>query len=179
MTTAQTTYRVMAGNFGRERVLASGLSRTEAEQIREELRWSPITRGTFTFLERETTAPQTPVAEPVETNAAVRKPAEFDQDARVARALRHVAADYGFTEYDGALICEGPNGAYLVDPAAGTCTCGDFEHRASKVGGTCKHIVAARHKLLAEGVLPEPTRPTAPKRNVGLGERDAAAVATF
>jgi SWIM zinc finger len=80
-----------------------------------------------------------------------KRTAVFDQEARVARALREVLADYAFTPHDGSLICEGPSGAYLVDPVTGTCTCEDWLRRASQCGGACKHVVAARHLALEQG----------------------------
>jgi len=37
----------------------------------------------------------------------------------------------------------GEKAAYLVNVAANTCTCKDFEHRQAKVGGRCKHLKQA------------------------------------
>jgi hypothetical protein len=75
---------------------------------------------------------------------------EFDQEARVTRALREVA-DYTWAPLDpGEWVCESPAGnAYLVSEES--CTCEDWLYRASPCGGRCKHQVALGHKLLAEG----------------------------
>src|SRR5262249_6520307 len=76
----------------------------------------------------------------------------FDQSARTARALRDVISDYTFTPHDGSLICTSPAGdSYIVDPVAGTCSCEDHLYTASKAGGACKHVIAARHLALEQG----------------------------
>ncbi len=77
-------------------------------------------------------------------------PVTFDQDRRTAKALRE-GTDYTFTVHNsGEWICESPSGnAYLV--TSEECSCPDWEHRCSQAGGLCKHQVALRHLLLAEG----------------------------
>jgi hypothetical protein len=98
----------------------------------------------------------------------------FDQDLRTARALRHVVADYVWTRQDGSLICEGPNGAYIVNLEDGTCSCGDFIHRAAKCGGSCKHLVAAAHMTLEESgpaEVPAAPAPVETYRVAGINRR--------
>jgi hypothetical protein len=69
-------------------------------------------------------------------------------EARVTRALTEVLLTYRFIEHDGALIVEGPSGAYIVDPIAGTCSCPDWQHSEDQC---CKHLIATRHLALAQG----------------------------